>query len=207
MLDMKKTKFFLVLLILISYLMLTPVGSIGLAEVISLDQFFYYLPLVHHPSNPCGSESIINGGFESDHVGWNTFVLYGSYDLIGPQSSGFSPLQGYYAARLGGREHGYDYIEQTVNIPPQGMLSFWWKMRTYDNLPRDFFCVSLLNLDGSDYKQLICHSTNGQQDTWFKDAFDLSAYARNRLILRIDSYNDNYYSSVFDLDEFHLCSQ
>jgi hypothetical protein len=172
----------------------------------SLESTISYLPFVNRSAKPCRSERIINGDFEADNTGWNSFVEYGNYDLIGPQSSGFSPLQGYYAARLGGREHEYDYIEQIISIPLEGILSYWWKMSTHDNLPRDFFCVSLLNLDGSDYNSLICHSTNGQQDTWIKDTFDLSTYARDKLILRISSYNDNYYSSVFDLDEFHLCS-
>jgi hypothetical protein len=44
------------------------------------------------------------------------------------------------------------------------------------------------------------------QDTWQQDVVDVSAYAEQSLTLRFSSYNDNYYFTVFHLDEICLSS-
>ena len=100
-----------------------------------------YLPLT--VKSNCGVDGMINGDFEQGDHGWS---LYSSgtgwkvHDLIGSISEGFSPYRGAYAARLGGYEGVWDVIAQTITIPPQGHLSYWWKMGTYENLPHhDYF--------------------------------------------------------------------
>jgi hypothetical protein len=169
-----------------------------------------YLPFVARTAPDCPENVLINGDFEQSHTGWYTYTTgsgWKQHDLIGSSAEGFYPYKGDYAARLGGYEGVWDAITQTVVIPIQGQLTYWWKGRTYETLPHhDTFDVVLLNQDGILVALLAHHDDQDVQETWQQDIVDVSAYAGQSLTLRFSSYNDNYYFSVFHLDEICLSS-
>ena len=171
-----------------------------------------YLPLIFRPEGPCPFDALVNGGFEQDDAGWTLFsngTGHKAHDLIGRIHEGFSPLQGMYAARLGGFEGVVDSIQQPVLIPSQGVLSYYWKMHSNEEptVIYDSFLVYLLNPDGTRLALLAAHYNNDQNDIWLQDVFDLSAYAGQPTILEFYSSNDNYYWTKFDIDEVRLCGQ
>jgi hypothetical protein len=172
--------------------------------------WYVYLPFVARTAPYCPGNVLINGDFEQGHTGWYTYTTgsgWKQHDLIGSDAEGFHPYRGHYAARLGGYEGVWDAITQTVVIPVQGQLTYWWKGRTYETLPHhDTFEVALLNQDGTLVASLAYHDDQDVQDTWQQDVVDVSAYAGQSLTLRFSSYNDNYYFTVFHLDEICLSS-
>jgi hypothetical protein len=168
-----------------------------------------FLPLILKGHGHCGQDSLTNGDFESDDAGWELYTSGTgpkAHDLIGSFDEGYSPYAGDYAARLGGFEGVWDTLEQTVVIPAQGTLSYWWKMGTYETLPHhDWFSVELLQSDGTRVAWLADHNDQDLEGIWQHDRIDVSAFAGQELVLRFAGYNDNYYYSWFDLDEVSLC--
>jgi hypothetical protein len=136
-------------------------------------------------------------------------ICKGAFDLnyASREPCRFYPYRGHYAARLGGYEGVEDAITQTVTIPIQGELIYWWEGKTYETFPHhDPFEVALLNPDGTLVTSLAHHDNQDVQDTWQRDVVDVSAYTGQSLTLRFYSYNDNYYFTVFNLDEIYLTS-
>jgi hypothetical protein len=170
----------------------------------------YYLPFIVLNDQICGTDSIVNGGFEQDDFGWELFstgVGWKEHDLIGSKDEGFSPFKGNFAARLGGYEGVWDRIEQTLVIPANGELSYWWKMGTYETLPHtDWFAIDLFDLDHILIARLASHDDQDLEGIWQQDIIDLAAYEGQTLILRFSNSNDNYFFTWFDLDNVHLCS-
>jgi hypothetical protein len=166
-----------------------------------------YLPLI--VESTCAADGVINGGFEQDDFGWSistTGIGPKIHDLIGSVFEGFSPYRGTYAARLGGYEGVSDTINQTITIPSQGRLSYWWKMGTYETLPyHDHFVVNLNQPDGTGVVNLANHTDADIEGVWQQDIFDLSAYAGGSYQIQFFAYNDNWYFTWFDIDEIHIC--
>lgn len=170
-----------------------------------------YLPIVYVTGMPCSVDALVNGDFEADDLGWDLYTSgtgWKAHDLVGNISEGFSPYRGQYGARLGGYEGVFDTIEQSIHIPAQGTLTYWWRLGTYEPAPpaHDFFSVDLYRVDGTQEAHLVGHHDREPEGIWRQDVIDLSAYQGQTLILRFSSYNDNYYFSWFDLDEINLCS-
>lgn len=168
-----------------------------------------YLPFVAK-AETCPGSVVLNGGFEFGDMGWytsTTGVGWKAHALIGSVAKGFHPYAGQHAARLGGYEGVLDVLTQTVKIPAQGQLSFWWWMRSYETLPHhDWFAVKLLSHEGSLLFTLVSHDDQAVQQQWQQDVVDVSAYAGQTLTLVFESYNDNYYFTWFDLDDVCLRS-
>jgi hypothetical protein len=171
--------------------------------------YHHYFPIIVYGDQLCGFDDLVNGNFERDDFGWQIFssgIGWKEHDLIGSKDEGFSPFKGDFAARLGGYEGVWDTIEQTVVIPNEGTLSYWWKMGSYETLPHtDWFAVDLFDSDHKWITNLISHDDQDLEGIWQQDTHDLATFTGRTLILRFSSYNDNYYFSWFDLDEVHLC--
>lgn len=168
-----------------------------------------YLPFVAK-SGACPGNMVLNGGFEFGETDWYTSTTgtdWKAHVLIGSVMEGFHPYTGQYAARLGGYEGVWNVLTQTVTIPPQGQLSFWWWMGSYETLQHhDWFGVSLYSPEGTLLLSLVSHDDQSVQQQWQQDVMDVSAYAGQTLTLHFEAYNDNYYFTWFDLDEVCLHS-
>jgi hypothetical protein len=171
---------------------------------------YVYLPFIVHAIPTCLANVLTNGDFEQGHTGWYTYtnaswMWWKQHDLIGSDAQGFEPYQGHYAARLGGYEGVWDSITQTVVIPVQGSLTYWWKGWTYDTRPKpDTFDVALLNQNGTQIALLAHHDDQNMQTIWKQDVIDVAAYAGQALTLRFSSHNNNYNSAWFNLDTICL---
>ncbi len=166
-----------------------------------------YLPFVAKDAS-CIGNVLLNGNFELGGTGWYTHTDGSGpkvHALIGTVADGFHPYLGRYAARLGGYEGVWDILTQTVTIPYQGRLSFWWWMKSYEMLPHhDRFAVRIYA--PADTSLLILHDDQAVQQQWQQDVIDVSAYAGQTVTLAFEAYNDNYYFTWFDLDEVCLGS-
>ncbi len=173
-------------------------------QIITLQ--YVYLPVVARAAPTCLGNVLTNGDFEQGHTGWHTYtnaswIWWKQHDLIGLDAQGFEPHQGHYAARLGGYEGVWDIITQTVVIPVQGRLSYWWKGWTYETRPKpDMFDVALLNQNGTQIALLAHHDDQNMQTIWKQDVIDVAAYAGQSLTLRFSSQNNNYNAAWFNLD-------
>jgi hypothetical protein len=169
-----------------------------------------YLPLVARADAVCPGNAVINGGFEAGNTGWytaTTGVMWKAHNLIGTRAEGFEPYQGDYGARLGGYEGVWDVLTQTVTLPANGQLSYWWKVTSYENLPHsDWLAVRLLTNNGTMVTTLAFHDDQNTQNIWKQDVLDVSAYGGQSLTLLFESYNDNYYFTTFYLDNVCLWS-
>jgi hypothetical protein len=169
---------------------------------------YVYLPFIAHTVPSCPGNVLVNGDFEQGHTGWYTYTtgsMWKQHDLIGSAVEGFDPYQGHFAARLGGYEGVWDVITQTVVIPVQGKLAYWWKGGTYETLPHmDTFDVALLNQNGTQIALLAHHDDQDVQNIWKQDVVDVSAFAGQALTLRFSSHNDNYFFSWFNFDTICL---
>lgn len=166
-----------------------------------------YLPIITRLA--CPGNVVTNGGFEQGEVGWHQYTTgenWKEHELIGPDSEGFNPYEGHYAARLGGYEGVWDVLTQTISIPAMGQLTYWWQMHTYETSSfHDHFNVDLLTLDGGHVADLAGHGIQGPEGIWQQDVVDVSAYAGQTLVLRFYASNDNYFFSWFDIDLVCLC--
>jgi len=196
---------FLIGVLLLSFWILNIPGAAGNAS------HQYYFPYFVQGGQVCGQEYLVNGNFEQDDYGWQLYSNawgWKIHDLIGSKDEGFSPFNGDYAAKLGGYEGITDYIEQTVVIPENGKLTYWWKMHTserqpyiYDNLRVDFY-----EIDHSWFTLLEFHNTLEINGVWQQDVVDLTEYGGRTFILRFTGFNNNYEGTGFYLDEVYLCS-
>ena len=166
-----------------------------------------YLPFVARADDVCLGNIIVNGSFEAGNTGWYTFTNgtnWKAHNLIGTRAEGFDPYRGDYGARLGGYEGVWDVLTQTVTLPLNGQLSYWWKVISYENLPHhDGFAINLLESDGALVATLSQHDDQDTQHLWKQDVLDVSAYGGQSLVLQFEAYNDNYYFTTFYLD--HVC--
>ena len=202
----KKTGLISIKLLMVIFLTLS-ISKVQLPSRAAVQPWSLYFPWVVHFG--CAAEGVINGGFEQDEHGWSistTGIGPKAHDLIGSVSEGFSPYEGAYAARLGGYEGVSDSMTQTIPIPSQGRLTFWWKMGTYENLPHhDKLAVNLIQPDGSSVALLAFHDDADIAGVWQQDRVDLSAYAGGSYQIQFLAYNDNWYFTWFDIDEIHVC--
>lgn len=196
---------FLIIFLLLSPLIVDVQGAAG-----NLDNQSHYFPLIFQSGQYCEQDHLTNGNFEQDDYGWQLYSNgwgWKIHDLIGSKDEGFRPFRGDYGARLGGYEGVWDYIEQTVVIPENGQLSYWWRMYTYETLPFvDWFSVYLLETDHTWVANLESHNGHDSEFVWQQDVIDLTEFAGRTLILRFSASNDNYYFTVSDLDEIQICS-
>jgi len=151
---------------------------------------------------------IMNGGFEEGELGWTihstgTSVTWREHPLIGSGGS-FLPHSGAAAARLGGHEGSWDRLHQTVVIPSNGLLTYWWQITQRRHMSK--LSVSLLELDGSNKSILIVHTDEDSIDGWQKDCIDLSIFSGQEVLLEFYVKNDNYTQTAFDLDDVTLGS-
>lgn len=96
-------------------------------------------------------------------------------------------------------------LTQTVALPLNGQLSYWWKVTSYENLPHhDWFAVNVLASSGTLVTTLSRHDDQDTQHLWKQDVLDVSAYGGQSLVLQFEAYNDNYYYTTFYLDNVCL---
>lgn len=153
------------------------------------------------PEPPPGGGQLQNGGFENGTAPWVS-TSSGGYNLISTQR----PHSGSYSAWLGGYNNGTDTISQTVTIPSNGSLSYWWYMTSSEGSSSayDYFRVRLYNSSGSLVTTLKTRSNRDARNQWVKDTISLAGYAGQTMRIEFSVTNDYSLTTSFFLDDVAL---
>ena len=146
-----------------------------------------------------GSGEIINPGFESGSgVGWTEYSARG-YEIISP----VRPHDGTYSAYLCNYNSCNEYVEQTVTVPSNGSLTYWWYMTSSDSkiASRDYLRVQVYSTNGALLSTLRTWSNKNPRAAWKQDTLSLSAYAGQTVILRFASTTNTSFPTAFWIDD------
>ncbi|HYF96190.1 MAG TPA: S8 family serine peptidase [Symbiobacteriaceae bacterium] len=153
------------------------------------------------PPPPPPTSFLQNGGFEN---GTNPWVesSSGGYGLVDT----YRPRTGAYSAWMGGYNNGLDSISQTVTIPPNGVLTYWWYMSTSESpaVAYDYFRVRLYNSLGAFVTTLKTRSNRDLRNAWRQETINLSAWAGQTLRLEFSVSTDSTLTTSFWLDDVAL---
>ncbi|HEX6289671.1 MAG TPA: M14 family zinc carboxypeptidase [Herpetosiphonaceae bacterium] len=157
------------------------------------------------PTNPTptptpdpGGERIVNGGFESGTSPW-VQSSSGGYQLVDTTR----PHTGSYSAYLADYNNGTDSIYQTVTIPTNGTLTYWWYMSTQESgtTAYDYLRVRLYNSSGTLVATLRTWSNASGAGVWRQDSLSLASYAGQSLRVQFTATNDTSLPTAFFVDD------
>jgi thermitase len=153
------------------------------------------------PPPPSGTDAITNGGFESGLSPW-TESSSGGYSL----RDSTRPHSGSWGTWLGGYNSGTDLVRQTVTVPSNGTLTYWWYMTTQESgsTAYDFLRVRVLNGSGSLLATLRTLSNASGAGTWRQDSLSLSSYAGQQVQVEFRVSTDSSLPSSFFVDDVSL---
>lgn len=148
-------------------------------------------------SPPGGTERVVNGGFESGTSPWVQSSTNG-YQLIDTTR----PHAGSYSAYLGGYNNGTDTIYQTLTVPTNGTLSYWWYMSTQETShPWDYLRVQVRNSAGTVLATLRTWNDGSGANTWRQDSVSLAAYAGQTVRITFSATTDSSLTTSFFVDD------
>jgi subtilisin family serine protease len=151
---------------------------------------------------PPPTDAIRNGGFEMGAVDWAQSSS-GGYPVITTNR----PYAGSWSAWLAGYNNGTDFIAQTVTIPANGRLSYWWRVESREGggtTIYDFIDVRLYEPSNGTWTRLRRWSNASPRNAWTQDTIDLSAYAGRTMELRFIARTDSSLPTSFFIDEVSL---
>ena len=142
--------------------------------------------------------ALANGGFESGTAPW-VQSSSGGYPII----SGGRPHTGAYSAWLGGYNGANETIYQTITVPANGTLSYWWYMSTEELgvTAYDRFLVRLYSTGGAPLATLRTYSNASGAGTWRQDSVSLAGYAGRAVRVHFSLANDATLPTSFWLDD------
>ena len=148
-------------------------------------------------SPPGGTERVVNGGFENGTSPWVQSSANG-YQLIDPTR----PHTGSYSAWLGGYNNANDTIYQTITVPTNGTLTYWWYMTTQETThPWDYLRVQLRNTSSTVIATLRTWNDGSGANVWRQDTVSLAAYAGQPVRLTFNNTTDGSLTTSFFVDD------
>jgi murein tripeptide amidase MpaA len=155
-------------------------------------------PVNPTPTPVPGTEKIVNGGFENGTSPWVQSST-GGYMLIDTTR----PHSGSYSAYMADYNSGTDSIYQSVTIPSNGTLSYWWYMTTQETgtTAYDYLRVRLYNSSGTLVATLRTWSNASGAGTWRQDSVSLASYAGQTLRVQFTASNDSSLPTGFFVDD------
>jgi hypothetical protein len=104
---------------------------------------------------------------------------------------------------LGGYNSASDRIYQTITIPTNGSLTYWWYMTTQEtsSRSRDYLYVRLYNTSGSLVATLRTRSNTASKNAWYQDTISLSSYAGRTLRLQFSATTNSSLTTTFYVDD------
>jgi subtilisin family serine protease len=152
------------------------------------------------PTTPPTGGGIVNGGFESGTTGW-TQSSTGGYQLIDTTR----PHSGAYSAYLADYNNGTDKLYQTVTVPANGTLRYWWYMSTQETSGTwDYLRVRLYNTSGTLLTTLTTRSNASTKGAWVQDSLSVGAYAGQTVRIQFEGTNDSSLPTAFFIDDVSL---
>ena len=153
------------------------------------------------PPPPPANDTIVNGGFEDGLEPWTQ--ASGSLTLPIGQALAHAGLFG---AWLGGYNNGTDTVSQTVSVPANGTLAYWWYMTTQESgsTPFDYLRVRLYDAGGAVVatpSELTNASGAGQ---WRQASVNLADHAGETLRIEFSAITDSTLLTSFHVDDVSL---
>ncbi len=146
---------------------------------------------------PGGTEKVVNGGFENGTSPWVQSSANG-YQLIDTTR----PHTGSYSAWLGGYNNANDTIYQTITVPTNGTLTYWWYMTTQETShPWDYLRVQLYTTGGTLITTLRTWNDGSGANLWRQDTISLASYAGQTVRLRFNNTTDSSLTTSFFIDD------
>lgn len=153
------------------------------------------------PPPPPPSSGIQNGGFENGTSPWAESSS-GGYSLVDT----YKPHTGSYSAWMGGYNSGTDTLSQTVTIPANGNLTYWWHMTSSEGTATayDYLRVRLYNASGALVATVKTRSNRDARNAWYKDTINLASYAGQSLRIQFSVTTDSSLVTSFFIDDVAL---
>ncbi|MBA3470754.1 MAG: S8 family serine peptidase [Herpetosiphonaceae bacterium] len=149
------------------------------------------------PPPPPSGNAIVNGGFESGTSPWQQSSSNG-YQLIDTTR----PRSGSYSAYLGGYNSGTDTIYQTITVPSNGSLRYYWYMSTQETSGTyDYLRVRVYNTSGTLLTTLRTWSNASTKNAWSLDTLSLGAYAGQTVRIQFTATTDSSLITSFFVDD------
>ncbi len=147
---------------------------------------------------PSGGNVIVNGGFENGTSPW-VQTSSGGYQLIGTDR----PRTGLYSVWMGGYNSASESIYQTVTVPSNGTLSYYWYMTTQEtgSTAYDYLRVRVLSSTGTVLATLRTFSNASGAGQWRQDTISLAAYAGQTVRIQFSVTTDFSLLSSFFIDD------
>lgn len=147
---------------------------------------------------PPSGDYMQNGGFESGTDPWLQYSKAGKA-LV----SDYRPYTGTYSAWLGGYNYANDKIAQSVTIPTDGVLTYWWYLSTKEGTTKayDYLRVKLYNSDGVLLATVKTRSNRDARNAWYQDTISLSSYAGQTVTIEFAVTTDSLVPSHFWVDD------
>jgi hypothetical protein len=146
-----------------------------------------------------GANILVNPGFESGpNIGWQESSS-GGYEVI----DNSRPHTGSYSAYFCDYTACKEYVQQTITVPSNGSLTYWWYMTSSDSklYAYDYLKVQLFSTSGTLLKTLRSWSNTSTRTAWLQDTLSLSTYAGQTVIIRFTVTTDSSYSTAFWIDD------
>jgi subtilisin family serine protease len=155
-------------------------------------------PVTPTPTPVPGGEKIVNGGFESGLSPW-VQSSSGGYSVVDTTN----PHAGAYSAYLADYNNGTDSVYQTVTIPTNGTLSYWYYLDTDESgsTAYDYLRVRLYNSSGTLVTTLRSWSNASGEGLWKQDSISLASYAGQTLRVQFTGTNDSTLPTAFFVDD------
>jgi hypothetical protein len=107
---------------------------------------------------------------------------------------------------MGGYNRGTDTLSQTVTVPSNGSLSYWWYMTSSEGTSTayDYFRVKIYNSNGSLLSTLKTRSNRDARNQWVQDTISLTSYAGQTVRIEFSVTTDSSLTTSFFLDDVAL---
>jgi subtilisin family serine protease len=153
------------------------------------------------PPPPPGSTSLVNGGFESGISPW-VQSSSGGYSL----RDSSRPHTGTWGTWLGGYNSGTDSLQQTVTVPSNGTLTYWWYLTTQESssYAYDLLRVRVLSSSGAVLATPRTWTNASGAGLWRQDTLSLASYAGQSVRIEFLATTDSSLLSSFFVDDVAL---
>lgn len=150
---------------------------------------------------PGGTNVVVNPGFENGTTGWTQYSS-GGYALIDTTR----PRTGSYSSYFCNYNNCNEYIQQTVTVPANGTLTYYWYMTSGEGTGTayDYLHVRVYSTGGALLGTLRSWSNRNTRGIWSLDTISMSAYAGQTVILRFQGTTDSSLTSAFFVDDVSL---
>lgn len=145
---------------------------------------------------PVLTNLLTNPGFESGSgVGWTEYPA----GIIGTTWY----HAGSYSAEFCGSNNCTETIKQSVTVPTNGQLSYWWYLASQDSTTTsyDYLLVQAYDTNGQLLATLRVMSNIATRNQWRKDTLDLSSLAGQTIWLRFTTITNSSLPTVFYIDD------